>query len=157
NRRVGPLLFTIGLSLIGRLSYAGPIRDLVMERRLAQRTSEIEQSEGFGRRVSLPAGVRVVRDVPYGKDERQRMDVYLPKNAAGSPVILMVHGGAWRLGDKGTEPVVENKVTRWVSKGFIFISINYRMLPDAAPMEQAQDVARALAVAQGKAATWGGD
>lgn len=107
--------------------------------------------------VSLPPGVQVVRDVPYGTDILQRMDVYLPKQAAGAPVILMVHGGAWRLGDKIARAVVENKVARWVPKGFIFISANYRMLPKTAPLEQAQDIATALAVAQGKALSWGGD
>jgi acetyl esterase/lipase len=69
----------------------------------------------------------------------------------------MVHGGAWRLGDKGASAVVENKVARWVPRGFIFISANYRLLPETAPVEQAQDIAGALATAQGKAASWGGD
>jgi len=35
--------------------------------------------------------------------------------------------------------------------------VNYRMLPNAAPTEQARDVSRALAVAQMQAASWGGD
>ena len=48
-------------------------------------------------------------------------------------------------------------MTRWVPKGFIFISTNYRMLPKTAPMEQIRDVASALAFAQGKASSWGGD
>jgi arylformamidase len=85
------------------------------------------------------------------------MDIYLPRQAAGAPVIFMVHGGAWRLGDKGAKAVVENKVARWVSRGFIFISINYRLLPKTAPVQQAQDIANALAAAQDKAASWGGD
>jgi acetyl esterase/lipase len=69
----------------------------------------------------------------------------------------MVHGGGWRRGDKGAQGVVQNKMSRWTSQGFIFISINYRLLPEAAPIEQAHDVARALAAAQGKAEEWGGD
>jgi len=48
-------------------------------------------------------------------------------------------------------------VARWVSRGFILVSINYRLLPAAAPLQQAADVARALAVVQEKAAAWGGD
>jgi len=69
----------------------------------------------------------------------------------------MVHGGAWRWGDKGATGVVQNKVTRWVSEGFIFISANYRLLPKADPLEQAQDIASAFAKAQSRAASWGGD
>jgi acetyl esterase/lipase len=53
--------------------------------------------------------------------------------------------------------VVENKVARWIPKGFVVVSANYRMLPKVRPVEQARDVARALAAAQAGAATWGGD
>jgi acetyl esterase/lipase len=69
----------------------------------------------------------------------------------------MVHGGAWRTGDKSSKSVVENKVNRWVSKGFVFISVNYRMLPGTAPLEQSQDAIKALAYAQSQAEMWGGD
>lgn len=149
-------LFTMVLSLMWQLSYAGPIRDRIAEHRSAQQAEDLEEDEPSGR-VSLPTGVRLVRDMPYGKDGQQRMDVYLPRQPAGAPVIFMVHGGAWRVGDKGARTVVENKVARWVSRGFVFISANYRLLPKTAPVEQAQDIARALATAQGKAASWGGD
>lgn len=109
-------------------------------------------------RHALPSGVRVLTDVAYGSRTRQRMDVYLPaRKLAGAPVILMVHGGAWRLGDKGMRSVVDNKVARWVSRGFILISTNYTLLPEANPEEQAHDVAQALALAQGRATEWGGD
>jgi len=137
------------------LSYAGgAVRDR-MEYRL-QQIQDIEDAEPAGY-VTLPSGVRVVHDVPYGKDSQQRMDVYLPAQAAGAPVIFMVHGGAWRLGDKGAQGVVANKVARWVSKGFILVSANYRLLPNTAPLEQAQDIANALAIAQDKSTSWGGD
>jgi arylformamidase len=41
--------------------------------------------------------------------------------------------------------------------GLVFISTDYRLLPDEDPVEQARDVARAIAVAQDKAAAWGAD
>ncbi len=107
--------------------------------------------------VSLPAGIRVVPDVAYGSDPRQRFDVYAPAHADRAPVILLVHGGGWRRGDKAMPGVIANKVARWVPRGFIVISTNYRMRPDTAPLQQAQDVARALALAQGRAVEWGGD
>jgi len=53
--------------------------------------------------------------------------------------------------------VVENKVLRWVPQGLIFVSVNYRLLPKADPLQQADDIARALATAQAQAASWGGD
>ncbi|WP_233843399.1 alpha/beta hydrolase [Dyella sp. 2HG41-7] len=107
--------------------------------------------------MTLPADIQIVRDVRYGDDPQQRFDVYLPPHAAHAPVIFMVHGGAWAFGDKTARGVVQNKVSRWVSQGFIFISIDYRMLPQASPRVQAEDVALALAYAQQHAAQWGGD
>lgn len=107
--------------------------------------------------LALPAGVRVLRDVAYGSDPRQRFDVYAPPHAQHVPVIFLVHGGGWSRGDKAMRNVVQNKVARWVPRGFVVISTNYRMLPDAAPLQQAQDVAQALALAQRRAAEWGGD
>jgi acetyl esterase/lipase len=107
------------------------------------------------------AGIEVglLRDVAYGAGKLQRMDVYLPARpgAQPAPVVLMVHGGAWAFGDKGHDRVVDNKVARWVPRGIIFVSVNYPMIPDSDPVEQADDVARALAAAQQAAPGWGGD
>ena len=107
--------------------------------------------------AAIPDGVKVLRNVAYGPDKLQAMDVYLPPDAKAAPVILMVHGGAWRIGDKRHPPVVENKVARWVPNGFIFVSVNYPMVPDSDPVEQADDIARALAAVQAAAPGWGGD
>jgi acetyl esterase/lipase len=99
----------------------------------------------------------VMKDIAYGEAPAQKMDVYLPAHTEHAPVIFMVHGGGWRRGDKAAENVVKNKVARWVEQGYVFISVNYRMLPEADPLMQADDVARALAAAQTRAAEWGGD
>ncbi|AKJ31806.1 esterase [Caldimonas brevitalea] len=99
----------------------------------------------------------MIRDVPYGARPEHRFDVYLPARAQAAPVIFLVHGGGWERGDKAHGPLVENKVAHWVGKGFVLISTNYRMLPEAQPDEQARDVARAFAAAQQRAAQWGAD
>lgn len=140
---------------------AGLLRDRIMERR-AQHEQQQEADEmddgSTGAAASMPAGVSVLRDISYGSDPLQRFDVWLPAQVKpGAPVIFMVHGGGWRRGDKHMATVVDNKVARWVPRGFIFISTNYRMLPGTGPIDQARDVALALATAQQKAASWGGD
>lgn len=104
-----------------------------------------------------PPAVRIVRDVAYGADPKQRFDVYIPRGARNAPVILMVHGGGWRIGDKRSRGVAGNKVARWSREGIVVISVNYRLMPGTDPVEQARDVARALAEAQGRLAEWGGD
>lgn len=107
--------------------------------------------------AALPAGVRLLREVAYGSDKLQVVDVYIPPQARNAPVIVMVHGGAWFLGDKAARGVVENKVTRWVPRGFIFVSVNYRMLPALDALGQSGDIARAIAYVQEHASDWGGD
>jgi len=104
-----------------------------------------------------PAGVTVQKNVAYGPDLEQRLDVYLPAHPDHAPILFMVHGGGWRRGDKDNPGVIENKVAHWVPQGVIFVSVNYRMLPDAPPLTQANDVARALAKVQALAPSWGGD
>jgi len=96
-------------------------------------------------------------NLAYSSDPAQKMDVYRPANPKHAPILLMVHGGAWRVGDKASQSFVQNKVDYWVPKGYIVISINYRMLPATNPLVQANDVAHALAFVQSKAGTWGGD
>lgn len=128
----------------------------------------IAQKQAQAQAAALPAGVQRIADVPYGTDPAQRMDVYVPTSpttgtnsllasAVRAPVIFMVHGGGWRHGDKAIGRVVQEKVNRWVPKGFILISINYRMLPDAPVAVQERDVQAALMAAQQRAGTWGGD
>ena len=107
--------------------------------------------------AGAPPAVRIVRDVAYGADPKQRFDVYIPRGARNAPVILMVHGGGWRIGDKRSRGVVGNKVARWSREGIVVISVNYRLMPGTDPIEQARDVARALAEAQGRLPEWGGD
>lgn len=107
--------------------------------------------------TSLMREINFLPNVRYGRDDRQTMDIYLPRSAGtGRPVIFMVHGGAWAFGDKTSRAVVLNKVARWVPRGFIFVSANYRMLPDADPLQQAGDVATALATAQARSSAIGG-
>ncbi|WP_205895627.1 alpha/beta hydrolase [Metapseudomonas otitidis] len=105
------------------------------------------------------AGIRVLRDIAYGNDERQRFDVYLPTSPSRgpAPVIFMVHGGGWANGDKDNGSVALNKALRWVPQGVVLVSTNYRMLPDTPPLAQADDVACALAHAQQLASGWQAD
>lgn len=104
---------------------------------------------------------QIMRDIAYGSDPLQRMDVYLPldqhSQAGARPVIVMVHGGAWRIGDKANRSVVDNKLAHWQDKGWIFISVNYRLLPNASVYQQTEDIALAMQYIQQHAVGWGGN
>lgn len=120
---------------------------------------DIDSRLGLGQRAAapLPAGVDVRRDLAYGPDARNRLDVYIPPGAQSAPIVLMVHGGAWMFGDKQASNVVNAKVARWAPRGYILVSPNYRIARPPKVMDQAEDVARALAFTQANAASWGGD
>src|SRR4051794_409920 len=70
----------------------------------------------------------VKRDIPYAgvQDEKRTLDVYAPGGAKGLPVVLWIHGGGWQAGDKTD---VKLKPQAFMDKGFVFVSINYRLLP----------------------------
>jgi acetyl esterase/lipase len=90
----------------------------------------------------IPAGVKVERNLVYaragGKD--LLLDLYLPEQTrARLPVILWVHGGAWRGGNKERSPAV-----RQVLRGYAAASIDYRLSQEAVFPAQIEDVKAAV-------------
>lgn len=104
----------------------------------------------------LAAEPKVHRDLAYAgpKNERQALDVYAPPEGKGHPVVFWVHGGGWQAGDKGE---VQMKPQAFVDKGFVFVSTNYRLLPEATIEQMAGDVAKAIRWTQEHGKEYGGD
>ena len=50
--------------------------------------------------LSAAQAQEVKRDIRYGDQERQVLDVYSPPGAKGRPVVFWIHGGGWQVGDK---------------------------------------------------------
>ncbi|MBI1346978.1 alpha/beta hydrolase fold domain-containing protein [bacterium] len=100
----------------------------------------------------------VQRDVSYVETKAapsQSLDIYAPaKSDVLKPVMLFIHGGAWRIGDKSQ---VQEKPQVFVDRGYLFVSLNYRMTAETSPREQAADVARAIHWVQTHIAEYGGD
>jgi len=138
-----------------RPAQAGTFMDKLRERR-EQRSAESQDSPSPDK-SALPDGATVEADVAYGDHAANKLDVYRPAKAEGAPLVFMVHGGGWRNGDKANPRAIRNKVSRWVAKGYVVVSINYRMLPEVAPVEQAEDAAKALAFVQRSARSFGAD
>jgi acetyl esterase/lipase len=143
-----PILTT----LLAGAADAGPVRERLKARLEAKKAAE-SQVIDVG---AISPGARKLT-FGYGDHPQQAMDVYIPAKVTSAPVIVMVHGGAWKIGDKTNTGSVENKLKYWLGKGYIFISVNYRLLPDAMAYEQAQDVAAALRYVQSNAASFGGN
>lgn len=161
-----PFLVLLLVELLGQFpsAFGGPLRDRIEERLESRRaaaqaedTGELDLGEQSATGTRLPSNARLERDLSYGNDPQQRLDVYLPAQAKAAPIIFMVHGGAWMIGDKAAAGFVSNKVAHWLPKGYIIVSSNYRMSRRPNPLDQADDIARALAFVQAKAPSWGGD
>lgn len=78
----------------------------------------------------------------YGEDHEQTLDIYTPKvQDKKLPVMIYAHGGGWAGGDKEN---VGEKPAFFVNKGYVFVSVNYRMYPKANYNEMADDIASAV-------------
>jgi acetyl esterase/lipase len=97
----------------------------------------------------------VKRDIPYATAHaRQVLDVYAPAGAKELPVVFWIHGGGWQTGDKS---MVALKPKAFVDAGFVFVSINHRLLPTVEMEEISRDVAKALGWVHKNIAAHGGD
>jgi acetyl esterase/lipase len=104
----------------------------------------------------LAAELNVHRDLPYvePKEERRTLDVYAPADAKDLPVLFWIHGGGWRQGDKRA---VQQKPQAFVDGGFVFVSVNYRFVPQVTVKEMTGDIAKAIRWVHDHAGEYGGD
>jgi len=75
------------------------------------------------------------------------LDVYRRPDASGCPVIIWVHGGGWRRGDKVGQ-ALDNKLRLAGDMGAVLVSVNYRLVNDAGDVVwpvMGNDVAAAVA------------
>ncbi len=91
----------------------------------------------------------------YGADPLQQLD-YWPGSRPGAPLVVYVHGGGWKRGDKAMMQG-SAKLADWQAKGYAVASLNYRLVPAATVEDQAQDVADAVAFLRGNAAQFAFD
>ena len=105
---------------------------------------------------NLPAQ-DIKRDIPYADPAhaRQVLDVYSPRDAKNAPVVFWIHGGGWQTGDKAAG--VQTKARAFVDKGFVFVSTNYRLLPEVEMETIVRDVARSIRWVHDHIAEHGGD
>jgi acetyl esterase len=104
------------------------------------------------------APLRSARDLAYGGDARQLLDLHAPPEAAGLPVMVFVHGGAFVRGDKAQTPwVYENVPLEFARHGFVAVNVEYRLAPQAAWPEGARDVRDAVLWVAQHIGAWGGD
>lgn len=98
----------------------------------------------------------IKRDIPYADvaDEKRTLDVYAPDKAKNLPVAFWIHGGGWQTGDKTD---VKQKPQMFMDKGFVFVSVNYRLLPTVEMATLIRDVASSFRWVNENIGQYGGD
>ncbi|MCB1667452.1 MAG: alpha/beta hydrolase [Porticoccaceae bacterium] len=89
--------------------------------------------------------VEVLKNIAYGPlGVMHQLDVYRPKNipAEGCPVLMQIHGGAWVMGSKDLEALP--LLHYMASKGWICVTINYRLSPSVGFPAHLEDCKLAL-------------
>lgn len=98
-----------------------------------------------------PATPPTHRDVKYGPHGRNVMDVWLAKSETPTPVLVSIHGGGFRGGNKGVEPGL---LRECLDSGISVVAITYRLSGEAIAPAQFHDSARAVQFIRHKAAEW---
>ena len=95
------------------------------------------------------------RDVAYGRDPRQRMDIYVPQGGgSGRPVVFFIYGGSWANGAKETYSFVGEA---FASRGFVTVIADYRLVPAVRFPGFIEDGALALRFVRDNIAPFGGE
>jgi acetyl esterase/lipase len=125
---------------------------------LKDQKATIYAAVGFVVANTTRAGIQMNKTKPdfanityASHSERNTMDVYVPKAGKGPfPVVLWIHGGAFRFGDKA-EP---QSLDALLEAGFAVASANYRFSSEAKWPAQLDDLKSALATLRSNAATF---
>ncbi|MHC4090925.1 MAG: alpha/beta hydrolase fold domain-containing protein [Planctomycetota bacterium] len=107
--------------------------------------------------VMIPSQVRAQspvpthRDVVYGNAGGRDLllDLYLPEGVNPAPLVVWVHGGAWRTGNKTAVPPV------FVENGFAVASLDFRLSTEAGFPAQVHDIKAAIRFLRGERARFG--
>ena len=93
----------------------------------------------------------LTRDVEYARvgEKSLKLDLHVPHGKARSPLIVWVHGGAWRSGSRSSMPL-----TKLVEKGYAIASVDYRLSTEAKFPAQIHDLKAAIRFLRGHRSQW---
>jgi acetyl esterase/lipase len=108
--------------------------------------------------TSGPHAKETVRDVSYGSDPLQRLDIYLPGGEGPHPVMMYLHSGGWVA---GSHEYIPDFVLDQVDRGIALVAVDYRLSSrdrvgtpiDAFPVPD-QDVDQAIRFVRAHGAAW---
>jgi triacylglycerol lipase len=101
----------------------------------------------------------VLRDLQYGPDERNRLDLFGSGAGSGRPIVVFIHGGGFIMGDKGNagQPFYSNFGSWAAREGWLGCAATYRLAPANPWPAGSEDLALIVAWLRANAAEHGGD
>lgn len=137
----------------GRLALPAVVGAGVLLAMLGSRQAFALSSLDIVNLISPDGGVGVTKDITYGDEAGQNLDIYYPKALARTirkgaaideryPLVLFVHGGSWESGNKDQYAFVGQS---FAQAGYVTAVINYRKAPDYVYPAFVEDTAQAIA------------
>ena len=114
------------------------------EQRAAIPNTKSDQARAKGRKPTHA-------NVSYGPHARNLMDVWLPESDVPTPVLVSIHGGGFRAGNKSVDPAI---LAACLEKKIAVIALTYRFSQDAIAPACFYDCARAIQFIRHQAKTW---
>lgn len=100
-------------------------------------------------------GVAVTgRDIAFGSDARQRLDVYAPAGVRAAPVVVFFYGGSWNSGSRGDYGFAARALA---ARGYVVVVPDYRLVPAVRYPAFVEDGAVAVAWTAANIGRYGGD
>lgn len=90
-------------------------------------------------------------DVAYGPHPRNLLDFWEAEVSGPRPLLVFIHGGGWRGGDKEIRP---GQIERYLAAGVSVASIEYRLTPEHPLPAPVHDAARAIQFLRSQADDW---
>ena len=122
-------------------------------------------AETMDEHLPVPSGVVFKKGLPYCQVDGQtlKLDWAEPEDrATARPAVVLIHGGAWMFGQRSELRSLQFMLAK---EGFVAISVDYRLAPQAvfpAPLHDAQCAVRwlrsqaaAQAIAPDQISAWG--
>lgn len=159
---------TLGYLIVGARSTAASVES-TLERELGRSyLDRVEEAEDDDRLVRTrewvrpfrlsDAEVEVVRDINYTQGGRRaRLDIHRPKGVelTDAPVLIQIHGGAWTIGTKEQQGLI--LMNRMAKRGWVCVSVNYRLAPKHPWPAMIDDVRTAIEWVREHISAYGGN
>lgn len=128
-----------------------PCCRLQMKNRTCLATMVFSLLCGADGRAAESNRVEIIRDIEYARvgAVALRLDLHLPRGPVRSPLIVWVHGGAWRAGSKKDMPLA-----KLVGDGYAVASVDYRLSTEAKFPAQVHDLKAAVRFLRGHGDEW---